>query len=395
MTATRIGLWATLTGAWLAVAALLWRTSGPTNAIPNLGAADLFDLATLARNARYQNGLAALWALGLLAQLGALLLVARRLPRLRGPILARALEAGALIFAAAWLAELPFRLAAHAWRRHYGITELGYLRFVSGPWSTTLGELALAALAGAAVVAAGTLLGRRAWLGLWGAFVVLAVAYVLVYPSLLAPRLEPLRDRALAAEIQRLADEAGLGRTEVEVRKARERTRAVNAEAIGAGPTTRVMLWDTLLEPEVGRGEIRFAVAHELAHVARHHAWKGVAWFALLALPGVWLLARFARLADPRALPRVALVLLLLQLVSLPLANAISRRYEAEADAVGLRLTHDPRSAEALYRRFARTSLSDPDPPRLLHLLLDTHPTLVERIATARAVETPGDPGSP
>jgi STE24 endopeptidase len=159
----------------------------------------------------------------------------------------------------------------------------------------------------------------------------------------------------------------------------------VNAEAIGAGPTTRVILWDTLLEPGVGRGEIRFAAAHELSHVARDHLWKGVAWFALIALPGLWLLGRLVPLRDPRALPAVALVLLLLQVATLPAVNAITRRYEREADREGLLLTRDPAAAEALYRRFARTGLSDPDPPLLLHLLLDTHPTLVERIETARA----------
>lgn len=335
------------------------------------------------------------WGLGVLAQLAALLLLARRLPRLRGPALFRALEAGALVFATSWVAALPFRLAAHAWRRDHDVSHLGYLRYVTGPWSTTLGELVLAALAGVAIVAAGRWLGRRAWLGLWAAFVALAAAYVLAYPSLLAPRLRPLENRVLAAQIQALGREAGLDRVEVEVRKARKRTRAVNAEAIGAGPTTRVILWDTLLEPGVGRGEIRFAAAHELGHVTRHHAWKGVGWFALLALPGVWVLARTAPWADPRSLPRLALVLLLLELATLPLANAVSRRYEAEADAVGLRLTGDPRSAEALYRRFARTSLTDPNPPRRLHLLFDTHPTLVERIATARAAALPGGPGSP
>ena len=101
-------------------------------------------------------------------------------------------------------------------------------------------------------------------------------------------------------------------------------------------------------------------------------------------------------LRDPRAIPRAALVLVvLLQLAALPLANAISRRYEAEADWQALRLTSDPRSAEALYRRFARTNLSDPDPPWLLHVLLDTHPSLLERIATARAAALRAGPGSP
>ncbi|MCP9484959.1 MAG: M48 family metalloprotease [Gaiellaceae bacterium MAG52_C11] len=386
---------ATLAGAWLVAAALLWRTSVPSLEVPDLEPSSLFDAETLSRNARYENGLAALWVLGLGLQLVALWLLARRAPSLPGPLLFRAALMGALVFATLWLAELPVRLGVHWWRRRYDVSELGYLGYLAGPWSTTLGELALAAIAGLAIVAAGRLLGRRAWLGLWAAFVALAVAYVLVYPSLLAPRLRPLQDRQLATQIQQLGARIGLEEVEVEVRKARERTRAVNAEAIGAGPTTRVILWDTLLAPEVGRGEVRFAAAHELGHVARRHPWKGVVWFALLALPGAWLLGRVARLREPPALPRVALVLLLLQLATLPLANAISRRYEAEADAVGLRLTRDGRAAEALYRRFARTSLSDPDPPLLLHLLRDTHPTLAERIATARAGVPPGDPGSP
>lgn len=384
MTAMRMVALSTLAVGWLAAAALLWRTAVPDVTVPQLDAATLFDARTLERNERYAYGHALLWALGLGAQLGALALLVRRRPEPRGPWALRGALVGALVYGVAWLADLPSDLAGHWWRRHHDVSELGYLGFLLGPWSTTLGELALAALAGAAVVAAGRLLARSAWLGLWAAFVALAAAYVLVYPSLLAPRLRPLEDRTLAAEIQSLAREAGLGETTVEVRKARERTRAVNAEAIGAGPTTRVILWDTLLEPEVGRGEIRFIAAHELAHVARDQLWKGLGWFALISLPCLWVLGRVVRLGDPRALPLAGLVLLLLQLATLPAANAITRRYEREADWEALRLTRDPAVAEASYRRFARTNLTDPDPPLLLHLLLDSHPSLVERIATAR-----------
>lgn len=385
MTAMRMAAGATLTLGWAVAAALLWRTTESAAPVPELDATTLFAAGTLERNARYEYGHAAFWALGLLAQVLVLALLARRCPAGRGPRVVRGAALGALVYAAAWLADLPFDLAGHWWRRRYGVSELGYGGFVAGPWPTTLGELALAAVAGAVVVSVGARLRERAWLALWAAFCALAVAYVLAYPSLLAPRLEALDDRALAAEVQALARAAGLGRTELEVRKAAERTRAVNAEAIGAGPTTRVILWDTLLAPNVGRGEIRFAAAHELAHVARDHAWKGVAWFALLALPCLWLLARLVPLGDPRALPAVALVLLGIQLATLPVANAITRRYEREADHEALRLTRDPAAAETLFRRFARTGLTDPDPPLALHLLLDTHPTLVERIAAARA----------
>ena len=309
-------------------------------------------------------------------------------------MLAGALLGGA-VFAALWLAELPVRLTAHWWRRRYDVSDLDYLRLLGGQWSTTLAELLLACLAGAALVAVGRLLGRRAWLGIWATLVVIAVAYVVLYPLALAPRLRPLEDRALAAQIEELAHRSGLDRTTVEVRKARERTRAVNAEAIGAGLTTRVILWDTLLAPEVGRGEIRFVAAHELAHIARRHPWKAVGWFALLALPGAWLLGRVVRLGDPASLPAAALVLVVLQLLTLPFVSAVSRRYESEADYQALRLTRSRASAEALYRRFVRTNLADPDPPRFLHVLLSTHPTVVERIATARAAALPGGRGSP
>src|SRR5918999_6325233 len=384
MTAMRMAAVATLTAAWLVAAALLWRTSVPELDLPELTAAELFDEETLERNERYATGHALLWAGALVAQLAALAFLARRRPDLRAPLLARGAAVGALVYVTAWLAALPFRLAGQFWRRRYDVSDLDYLRYVTQPWATTLGELALAALAGAALVGVARLVPRATWLAVWAAVTAIAVAYVLVYPSLLAPRLRPLEDRALAAEIEQLAREAGLGETTVEVRKAKERTRAVNAEAIGAGPRTRVILWDTLLEPGVTRGEVHFVAAHELAHVSRNHLWKGVAWFALFALPLLWLLTRLVPLRDPSALPRAALVLLLLQLATLPAASAITRRYEREADWVALQLTQDPAAGEAIARRFVRTSLANPAPPALLHFVRGTHPTIAERIATAR-----------
>src|SRR5688572_5099562 len=257
MTAIRGATLGTLAAVWLALAALLWRTSVPELDPPSLDGAALFGGRTLARNARYEYVLTGLWALGLVALLAALALAAHKAPRQRTPAVVSGALLGGGVFVLAWLVDLPFDLAAHWWRRRYEVTDLGYLRLVTGTWSTTLGELVLACLAGAALVAAGRMLGRRAWLGLWAAFVALAAAYVLLYPKLLAPRLRPLENRALAAEIEALGRRAGLERVAVEVRKARERTRAINAEALGAGPTTRVVLWDTLLSREVGEGEIR------------------------------------------------------------------------------------------------------------------------------------------
>jgi STE24 endopeptidase len=134
---------------------------------------------------------------------------------------------------------------------------------------------------------------------------------------------------------------------------------------------------------------VRFVAAHELAHLARDHILKSVGWFALFAAPILGAAAFFTDprggLRNPGTVPLALLVIVATQLVTLPLQNAISRRYEAEADWVALTATRDPEAAKALFRRFARTSLQDPSPPWLAILFLDDHPTVLARIEQAAA----------
>jgi STE24 endopeptidase len=65
--------------------------------------------------------------------------------------------------------------------------------------------------------------------------------------------------------------------------------------------------------------------------------------------------------------------------------NVVSRRMESEADWKALSTTHDPAAARGLFREFAVTSLGDPSPPTWAYLLLQTHPTLAQRVAMANA----------
>jgi len=59
------------------------------------------------------------------------------------------------------------------------------------------------------------------------------------------------------------------------------------------------------------------------------------------------------------------------------------RRAPRAADRFSLELTGDRSAYEAAFGRLARTNLTDLDPPRLLYLLLCTHPTPPERLAAA------------
>jgi STE24 endopeptidase len=180
----------------------------------------------------------------------------------------------------------------------------------------------------------------------------------------------------------------------VSVEKVHEFTTAPNAEATGIGSTKRVILWDTVIREPFAIREIRPVIAHELAHLKRNHILKSVGLYALFAFPLAFAIAVTTRrrggMYEPGAVPLAILVLTLLSIVTAPLQNAFVRRYETEADWVGLGATKDPAAQRAAMKLLAVTAKSRPDPPALEHIFEDGHPTILERIALTKAWEERG-----
>ena len=383
-----------LAGVWLLAAALLWRTDVPGGlSVPEVDAAELFPEAVLEETGEYARFLRALWAGSTVVQLALLAALA-----LRGPALARRVPGDRVLagvalllatLAGLWLIRLPFGLAAQWWRRRHDISRVGYLDWLLAPWLELLAGAVLASLAVAAAMLLARRLGDRWWVAGAPLLAVVGAVAVLAQPLVLAPRLEPLRERALAGDIRRLAERMGVGDVEVQVRKARDRTRRANAELAGIGPTRAVVVWDTLLDGRFSQREVRFVAAHELAHASQRHVWKGLAWLALLSPLVVLALAYGTRrrggIGEAGAIPLAVLVAIVIELALLPAANAISRRYEAEADWIALEATRDPVAARAFFARLPATNLAQPEPPSWARVVLGTHPPLVERIAMARA----------
>ena len=257
------------------------------------------------------------------------------------------------------------------------------------PWPRYLGEVLVTVGAVAVAMVLAGRLGRRWWLVGGPAFVAIVGTVLVLTPFVLAPRLSAVDDRRLTAGIERLARKEGVGKVEVQVENASRRTTVPNAEAIGVGPTTRVVLWDTLLDGRFTDREIEAISAHELGHVARDHLWRGIGWFALFALPSAWLLAyvtdRRGGLDRPSVVPYAVLVVVAIQLVLLPVTNVVSRRYESEADWMSLEATRDPAATASLFRKFAVEALDQPREPSWAHVMLATHPDLTDRVAMARA----------
>jgi STE24 endopeptidase len=233
-------------------------------------------------------------------------------------------------------------------------------------------------------------LGRLWWLAGAPALVLAAVIFVLAQPLIIEPlfnRFEPLQDPPLAARIEALAREEGVKIESVQVADASRRTTAGNAYVAGIGPTRRVVLFDTLLNGRFSDRQILSISAHELGHVGRRHLWKGLGWFALLAIPCVfvlaWITERRGGLADPAVVPLALAVAFVLILVTTPFSNVVSRRYEAEADWIALRTTDDPQSFVQVERKLVLSGLTDPDPPSWIAWWTGTHPPAMKRIAMA------------
>jgi STE24 endopeptidase len=170
---------------------------------------------------------------------------------------------------------------------------------------------------------------------------------------------------------------------EVLVADASRRTRKVNAYVSGIGATRRVVLYDTLLD-EVPKRELEVVVAHELGHRRARHVVKGTVLGMLGAAAGtlvVWALLPDPQ--DPAIAPKLLLITAVLELLALPLGSALSRRWERVADRFSLELTRDRDAFRAVHEKLATANLGDLDPPRLVYLLLFSHPTARERIAAA------------
>jgi STE24 endopeptidase len=287
-----------------------------------------------------------------------------------------------------WLVQLPFRLAAHWWDRRYDITDLGYLDWVFQDWALLAAEFTSVCLALLIVMGLARWLGDWWWLPGAGVFVAISALFLFVSPYL-DYTTTPLDDPALVESADRYERELGLGHIPLRVDEVSSYTDQANAYAYGLGRSRRVVLWDTLLADPFTQGEQKVVLAHELAHHSSEHLPKGLAWFAIFAIPGAWILMRVTRrrggMGQPEAVPLALLVVAVLTLAAAPAQNWISRRMEAEADWRALQVTEDPAALEALMVNFAQLSLVDPAPPGWAQLFLGTHPTLADRVAMARA----------
>lgn len=387
-----VAAFAVLAGLAAVAAYALWQSRVPAGLEPvDVDAERFIDRGTVARAKRYETFFRIEFFVAQAALVGVLAFFASRCAGVARDSIGARMRAGTLLGVAglvlAWLSQLPFELAAVWWRRRYDQTRSGYVETLLSDWPELVAGLVAGTVAIGAVMALASRFPSRWWLGAAPLSVVLAAGFAFAAPAL--SERAAIDRPALAGAAREYARVQGIAPVELVTADVTDFTSTPNAYALGFGPTSTIVLWNTLLDGRLARRELEVVVAHEVAHHSRGHIPKGLAWYALFALPASWLVALGTRrrggMAQPAAVPVALLVVALLQLASVPVYNAISRHLEREADWVALETTRDPDAATGLFVTLATESLNDPDPPRWAYLLFDGHPTVEDRIAMAEA----------
>lgn len=378
---------------WAAVA--LWNSIElPSLDLPQLDPTSYFSDSFLDRSADYERFLAIVGLLASAVLVAVLAVYVRRGPQLVRESAAGRVGTGMLLamlgFALVWLAEVPFGVAALWWERRYEVSHQGYVDYLLGSFLGLGTEFVFLCVAIGIAMGLAGVMRRWWWLVAAPAFVGLALIFMFVSPYLM-PDTSPVRSAILKEEARELERIEGADEARLRVQDVHRYTDAPNAEAMGLGPSRTIVLWDTLLDDDFSRAEIRFVLAHEVAHLAHDDPLKSAGWLALFLFPAWGLTALLTRrrggLAQPEAVPIALLVLVVLQLLASPALNAVSRRQEAAADWEALQATADPAAAKGALRQLAIKSLGNPDPPSWVDALYGSHPSIMQRIEMAQAWE--------
>ena len=299
------------------------------------------------------------------------------------------------------LLEVPFQLYGdfRIEQRH------GFNRQTVGLWwsdwlKSTVLSLALssALTAGALALVQAT---PNAW-WLWVSALITAVSLLMTFlsPYVIEPlfhKLEPLEVAGLSDGIRSMTERAGVHLGRVLKVDASRRSSHSNAYFTGLGRVKRGVLFDTLLT-QMSHPQILAVLAHELGHWKKHHVLFRMLVMQVLLVAGAYLafrlvpsagLPELVGLASASFAARVVLLMLAASALMFPLTPlfaAWSRRDEREADRFAVDLHgHADDLADAL-AKLGTENLSNLHPHPLYAAFYYSHPPLVERIGTLRAL---------
>ncbi|MDP6180609.1 MAG: M48 family metallopeptidase, partial [Desulfatiglandales bacterium] len=236
--------------------------------------------------------------------------------------------------------------------------------------------------------------GNGWWIWAWLIFFSFQLLMLVLYPTLIAPffnKFTPLDNSDLSEKIGLLAEKEGFTIKGVFKMDAAKRSRHTNAYFSGLGKIKRIVLFDTLME-SLEENEILAVLSHEIGHLKKNHIKKQLVMVGAVSLVLFYLASEmivwemmykgfgFSLMPAYAGLLLVAVLWEPVGFFLSPIAMAVSRRFEREADChvfMALRTTEPLRSA---LKKMARDNLSNLRPHPLYAWFNYSHPSLLERV---------------
>lgn len=240
--------------------------------------------------------------------------------------------------------------------------------------------------------------GSIAWLYCWLAVTIVGLVLQYVAPTWIMPlfnKFTPLEDGELKMSIVDLARRVEFPLREITVMDGSKRSTKSNAFFTGFGKNKRIALFDTLIRNHTV-DELTAVVAHEIGHYKKRHILKGmiVAFFHTGVM--LYLLSLFIQerglfeafyVDHPTVYAGLVFFGMLFSPVELLLGivmNAVSRRYEFEADRFAAESTGNPGALVRGLKKLSRDNLSNLTPHPAFVFVNYSHPPVLERIRVLR-----------
>ncbi len=220
---------------------------------------------------------------------------------------------------------------------------------------------------------------------------IISVILAQILPVLILPlfyKLTPFENEEMKEKIHSLAAEAGMKVESIYKFDMSKNTKKANAAFTGLGKTKRILIGDTLLENYSGE-EIETIIAHELGHYKLKHIVKNILIGTLFSFATFFLIAALYSISLPwfgfnsitqvAALPLLVLWGILIGIIETPISNAISRKYEYEADRYAVKTTGKSDVFIGALEKLTDQNLGDRKPHPLVEWFFYSHPSIEKR----------------
>ncbi|MBM4157651.1 MAG: hypothetical protein FJ216_02585 [Ignavibacteria bacterium] len=234
------------------------------------------------------------------------------------------------------------------------------------------------------------------WWFIFGLFIFLfslllgRLAPLLIFP--LFYKFEPLDNESLKIQISDLCLNNNISIKGIYSFNFSKNTKKANAAFTGLGKAKRIIISDTLLD-NFTEDEILSVFAHEPGHYKKKHILKLIALSFVLTFSGLYAvsvlyqyfvsISGYVNIQQISALPVLALLLSGYGLLTLPISNILSRRYEREADKFSLSVIKKADIYISVLEKLSKQNLSYKTPNKIVEFLFHSHPSIEKRIQNA------------